>query len=387
VCVCLPRRFQRKIPTPFHNLFLRHVKRQKEQGSGSFRHKPSQMSVRFSFEAQPQCAPSAIVGAIHGPAIGLPVGGFWGPLAVSPPRSPPLLATDSILSVEHLDLNGDDACVPMRVDARGHSEDTDESPLLEQICPIWVHDLSTKPPVLILFDQPGHGETETATTLLLQSLPRRLRVRGAVTPRLVRAEALNWRPLVEAGESVGVVFLLGSGRGESDDDDDYGAKPATRPRSRIDAIARIEVRCSSTSDADDPLGSVAVVQSSYSPLAMASGMADPSSFLLFPDPEAHLHSMLEVRAQLQRGEDVGYVPARELCVTSTFDRLVLRSNPSETGEHNDGARRAWQKTKSFLKSLSTLTADSVTAYNAAEIDRVGAFELRNGHGLWRGSVV
>ena len=342
------------------------------------------MSVRFPFEAPPRCAPSAAVGAIHGPAIGLPAGGFWGPLAVSPPRSPPLLATDSILDVEHLDLN-DDSCVvvPMRVDTNSRNG-TDESPLLEQICPLWVHDLASRPPVMVLFDQSGGEEAETAT-VLLQSRPRRLRVRGAVTPRLVRAEALNWRPLVEAGESVGFVFLLGSGRGESENDD-YGAKPATRPRARIDAIARIEVRSSSVKE-DGPIGSVAVVQSSYSPLAMASGMADPSSYLLFPDPEAHLASMREVRAQLQQGEDVGYVPARELCVTSTFDRLVLRSNPSETGEKNDGARRAWLKTKSFLKSLSTLTADSVTAYNAAEIDRVGAFELRHGHGLWRKSVV
>jgi len=312
------------------------------------------------------------VGAIHGPAIALPPGGLWSSLAVSPPRSPPLLATDSILAVEHLDLNGD---VPMRVDA----DDADESPRLEQICPLWIHNLTSKPPVLVLFDQSAHTETT-----LLQSLPRRLRVSGAVTPRLVRAEALNWRPLVEAGEAVGFVFLLGSGSGESEDDD-YGAKPATRPRARIDSIARIEVRSSSTSDADAPLGSVAIVQSSYSPLAMASGMSDPSSFLLFETPEAHLDSMREVRAQLQRGEDVGYIPTRELCVTSKFDRLVLRSNPSE--EDNDVARRSWQKTKSFLKSISTLTADSVTAYNAAEIDRVGAFELRNGHGLWRGGVV
>jgi hypothetical protein len=340
----------------------------------------SKMSIRLSL--QPQCAPTAAVGAIHGPAIGLPADGFWSSLAVSPPRSPPLLATDSILAVEHLDLNGDDftkTCVPMRIDTRGRTDNADESPLLEQICPLWVHDLTSKPPVLVLFDQQGNTETT-----LLQSHPRRLRVSGAVTPRLVRAEALNWRPLVEAGEAVGFVFLLGSGRGESEDDD-YGAKPATRPRARIDAIARIEVRSSSTSDTDAPIGSVAVVQSSYSPLAMASGMADPSSFLLFQIPEAHLDSMREVRAQLQRGEDVGYIPTRELCVTSKFDRLVLRSNPSE--EDNDAARRAWQKTKSFLKSLSALTADAVTAYNAAEIDRVGAFELRNGHGLWRGGVV
>lgn len=276
--------------------------------------------------------------------------------------------------METLDLN-DDA---QKVVVRTACNDDDESPALEQICPLWVHNLAaTQAPALLLFDQAA----DTTETTLLQSHPRRLRVHGVVTPRTVTARSLTWRPLVDMGEVVGVVFLLGSGRDEVGDD----AKPAARARGRgTDAVARIEVRAAPPGAA---LGSVAVVQSSYSPLAMASGMADPSSYLLYPDPEAHLASMREVRAQLQRGEDVGYVPARELCVTSAFDRLVLRSNPAETGAQNDAARRAWLDTKQFLKALSTLTADSVTAYNAAEIDRVGAFELRHTHGSWRGSVV
>jgi len=326
------------------------------------------MSVRFSLEVPHRCAPTPQVGGIYGQAIGLPVGGLWGtPMAVSPPRSPPLLPSASTLSVESLDLN----------DARHAEADEDQSPVLEQVCPLWVHELATQASVLVRFDQ----SADTTGTTLLQSHPRRLRVRGVVTPRTVTARSLTWRPLIDAGEVVGVVFLLGSGR---DDDDD--AKPAARARGRgTDAVARIEVRAAPPGAA--ALGSVAVVQSSYSPLAMASGMADPSSYLLYPNPEAHLASMREVRAQLQRGEDVGYVPARELCVTSAFDRLVLRANPAETGEQNDAARRAWLDTKQFLKTLSALTADSVTAYNAAEIDRVGAFELRHTHGSWRGSVV
>ena len=74
---------------------------------------------------------------------------------------------------------------------------------------------------------------------------------------------------------------------------------------------------------------------------------------------------------------------------TTFPKWYVfnRANPVETGEQNDAARRAWLSTKQFLKALSALTADSVTAYNAAEIDRVGAFELRHTHGSWRGSVV
>jgi hypothetical protein len=277
--------------------------------------------------------------------------------------------------METLDLN-DSQTVVVRT---AHAANDDESPTLEQICPLWVHNLGTQAPTLLLFDQ----AVDTSETTLLQSQPRRLHVHGVVTPKTVTARSLTWRPLVDMGEVVGVVFLLGNGRDEDGVSDD--AKPATRERGRgTDAVARIEVRAAPPRAT---LGSVAVVQSSYSPLAMASGMADPSSYLLYPNPEAHLASMREVRAQLQRGEDVGYVPARELCVTSAFDRLVLRSNPAETGEQNDAARRAWLDTKQFLKALSTLTADSVIAYNAAEIDRVDAFELRHTHESWRSSVV
>ena len=75
-----------------------------------------------------------------------------------------------------------------------------------------------------------------------------------------------------------------------------------------------------------------------------------------------------------------------LIETST-ERLLLRANPAASGEQNDAARRAWLDTKQFLKTLSALTADSVTAYNAAEIDRTGAFELKHTHGSWRGGVV
>ena len=240
--------------------------------------------------------------------------------------------------MENLDLNDDAQRVVVRTAC---IDDDDESPVLEQICPLWVHNLAaTQAPALLLFDQ----VTDTTETTLLQSHPRRLRVHGVVTPRTVTARSLTWRPLVDMGEVVGVVFLLGSGRDDVSDDD---AKPAARARGRgTDAVARIEVRAAPPGAA---LGSVAVVQSSYSPLAMASGMADPSSYLLYPNPEAHLASMREVRAQLQRGEDVGYVPARELCVTSAFDRLVLRSNPplASSSRATPGAQ---QGTRSIMKA-------------------------------------
>ncbi len=283
--------------------------------------------------------------------------------------------------MEHLDLN--DACVPMRVDL--NASDADESPVLEQICPLWVHDLATaQQPVLVLFRQTV-DEVSSDSTTLLQSNPRRLRVRGVVTPRMIHARSLTWRPLVEAGDVVGVVFLLGIGRPDSEDD----VKPASKTNARVDAVTRIEVRTSlhKWTISADALDSIAVVQSSYSPLAMASGMTDPSSYLMFPDPRGYIDSMSALRTQIQRGEEVGYVPVHEMCVTSQIDKLLLRGNASETSELNDAARRVWITTKQFFKGLSELTADCITGYNAAEIERVGAFELRNRHDAWRRRVV
>ena len=280
--------------------------------------------------------------------------------------------------MEQLDLN--DSFTPMvHTDA-----DEDESPLLEQICPLWVHALDTQRPIFVLFRQ-SIDDVGRDNTTLLQSNPRRLRVRGVVTPRLVTARSLTWRPLVEAGDVVGVVFLLGMGRADSDDD----VKPVSKSNVRLDTVARIEVRTSlhKWTISGDVVDSIAVVQSNFSPLALASGMADPSSYLLFPDPRGYIDSMRTLRSQIQRGEEVGYVPVRELCVTSQIDKLLLRGNPSESGERNDAARRVWTTTKQFFKGLSELTADCMSAYNAAEIERVGAFELRNHHTSWRRSVV
>ena len=337
------------------------------------------MSIRFPFESRAQCATLAPAGAIHGPAIGLPIGGLWGPLAVSPPRSPPITPTtsDATLAMEHLDLN--DPCVPMRIDAN-----EDESPLLEQICPLWVHSLSNQRPIFVLFHQ-SMDDVGSDSTMLLQSNPRRLRIRGVVAPRLVHARSLTWRPLVEAGDVVGVVFLLGMGRPDSEDD----VKPVFKSNARIGAVARIEVKTSlhKWAFSGDAVDSIAVVQSSYSPLAMASGMADPSSYLLFPNPDSYIDSMRTLRGQIQRGGEVGYVPVRELCVTSQIDKLLLRGNPSESGELNDAARRVWSTSKQFFKGLSELTADCITGYNAAVFARVGAFERRNQPGSLRGGIV
>lgn len=285
--------------------------------------------------------------SVCGTAIGTPIEGFWSPMAVSPPRP-------RSWSFE-LNPEPDTASVTIdRLTIAAQADDDDEVPVLDSVAPLWLHDLSAPGTAMVLFD-----EAPTPETVPLQSTPRRLRVRAPVTARAVVAASLSWQPLIEDGVEVGFAYALGSGCNDT-------------------TGARVEVRLP---------GSVAVIQGDYSPLCASAGMCLPSSLLLFAEPEAHLHSMRCLHADLERGEDIGYIPTQELCVTSTLDKLVLRANGAESGERNDAARRTWQQTKSFLKGLSTLTADCVAAYTSNEIVRTRAFELSREHALWRANVI
>lgn len=276
--------------------------------------------------------------SVVGSAIGAPAGGFWSSMAIPPPRPlswefEPIQA--DVASMSHLAISG-------KID------DDDESPVLDRICPLWLHDLSSPGTAIVLFDEASMSEI-----VPLQTTPRRLRVRAPVSVRKVTASSLTWQPLVEDGTEVGFVYMLGND-------------------------ARVEVRAP---------GSVAVVQADYSPLCASAGICDPSSLLLFGDPEAHLESLRCLQTQLERGEDIGYLPTQECCVTLAFDRLVMRTNPNMSGERNDAARRTWLQTKAFLKHLSALTADCLNAYTNNEIVRARAFELSHSRGVWRGSVI
>ncbi len=279
--------------------------------------------------------------SVVGSAIGAPAGGFWTSMAVVPPR--PLSWAFA--------LNSETGAASMTVDNLVISEQTnddDESPVLERVTPLWLHDLSDPATALVLFD-------ETPPEIMpLQTTPRRLRVRAPVSIRKIAAASLSWQPLVEDGAEVGFVYMLGNDG------------------------ARIEIRAP---------GSVVIVQADYSPLCASTQMCAPSSLLVFGDSEAHLASLQCLQTQLERGDDIGYVPSRELFVTPSFDRLVMRTNPNTTGERNDAARRTWLQTKSFMKRLSALTADCLTRYNENEITRMRAFELSHRHGLWRGNVI
>lgn len=295
-----------------------------------------QMSLRERRRHQP---------SVCGTAIGTPIEGFWSPMAVSPPR-PRSWSVETEPDAVSITAKGLSISSP--------ADDDDEVPVLDCVAPLWLHDLSAPGTAMVLFD-----EAPTPEPVPLQSTPRRLRVRAPVAVRKVAATSLSWQPLVEDGVEVGFAYALGSGCSDA-------------------AGARVEVRVP---------GSIAVIQSDYSPLCASTGMCLSSSLLLFAEPEAHLDSMRDLRAQLGRGEDIGYVPTQELCVTSVLDKLVLRANGAESGERNDAARRAWQQTKAFLKGLSTVTADCIAAYTSNEIARTRAFELSRVHALWRANVI
>ena len=77
-------------------------------------------------------------------------------------------------------------------------------------------------------------------------------------------------------------------------------------------------------------------------------------------------------------------------MTHNLDRLILRT-PAEAdrlaaGADAEAARRVWQRTKDFLKGMSTAAADCVDAYADAEIRRTGAHELRGEARAWRRAV-
>jgi hypothetical protein len=305
-------------------------------------------------------------GSLYGPAVGHPVGGLWARLAVSPPRSPPLEAAAGFAPVPALELG-----------APSGNGSSSEVPTLQAVCPTWSYAIAEQA-ALVLF-----SEAAQSTTMPIQSHPRRLHIRDPVALKTIAASSLAWKPMrdPETGRT-GVIFLLGSEQGAVDFKG--AARSAPRDGGEL-AETRVEVNV----DGHGELERVAVVQSDYFPLAVAAGVADASSLLVYEQPEAHLQSLRALRESLRAGSDpeLGYVPTAELCVTPGFDRLLLRNNPRASGEDNDAARRAWRTTKQFLKTLSGLTADCVDAYTFAELTRTHAHELSHEYQRWRGSVV
>lgn len=234
-----------------------------------------------------------------------------------------------------------------------------EVPLLESVCPTWAYDVG-QDTALILFDQ------EAAGTMTVRSTPRRVHNRDPVTAKPIVADRVVWKPMLDAETgTTGHVFQLCK----------HGA-----------IACRIEVTLHD-GDAEQPtLRRVAIVQASYTPLAVASGIADRSSLLVYDQPDAHLDTLRGVHRSLQTDSELGYAPVSECCVTAHFDRLSP-CLPSVTdrsgGTDQQTARRAWVATKAFLKSMSSLTADCIDRYVETEIERTGAHELKNEYKRWR----
>ena len=308
-------------------------------------------------------------GSLYGPAVGHPVGGLWARLAVSPPRSPPLEAAAGGAPVPAFELGA--------TSAPSSNGSSSEVPTLQAVCPTWSYAIAEQA-ALVLF-----SEAPQSTTIPVQSYPRRVHICDPVALKTVSASSLAWKPMrdPETGRT-GVIFLLGSEQGAVD----FKGAARSAPRSGGElAETRVEVNV----DGHGELERVAVVQSDYFPLAVAAGVADASSLLVYEEPAAHLQSLQALRDELRSGSDaeLGYVPTAELCVTPGFDRLLLKNNSRASGEDNDAARRAWWTTKQFLKTLSGLTADCIDAYTLAELTRTHAHELSHEYQKWRGSVV
>lgn len=302
----------------------------------------------MSWRPSTQPLSGAQPGSLFGVAIGAHSEGAWRSLAISPPHSepgsPPTSTTLVPLPSEFsLDATGDATMTP-----------ADEAPLLQSVCPTWAYALDDA--VLLLFDQ------EASSTMTVRSTPRRIHNRDPVTVKAVVADAVHWKPmrgLADCGDT-GHVYHLSCG-GTS--------------------VCRIEVNTNSSGTA---LDRVAIKQANHSPLAVASGIADQSSLLVYDSPDTHVCSLHKVQHDLVSDTDMGYAPVAECCVTRNLDRLVLRTASGH--EHDADARPVWGMTRDFLKSMSSAAADCVDRYAESEISRTGAHELRGVYRQWRSVV-
>lgn len=276
-------------------------------------------------------------GSIFGPAIGTPAGGFWSSLAVSPPRSPPTTAT-AMLAPPSFSLD-----VPMRDTSLLHGI------TLEAVCPTSAFDFGGHV-ALVVF------EHDVGNTITLQSHPRRVGCADPVLARPVEVDSISAQPM-QHDQHTGYVFHL-SFRGT--------------------CVCRIEVVASQT-NARPVLERVAVVQSSFSPMAVQAGLVDRSSMLVYDQPSSHLQTLQTLRTAMTSDPELCYLATSECCVTGRLDALPLETDDST-------ARRVWYSTRQFLNSMSKISADCTDLHATNEIDRVQALELRERVSQWRSHV-
>ena len=291
------------------------------------------MSVRPGWLDSPKH--QDVVGSLFGAAISTPTGGFWGRLAVSPPRTPP-----STLTVRHAQLPPE-----FHLDAEPPTAPTGSQ--ADSLFPSWLHRFEGA--AIATFAQTTPGVVTLREAPALQCV-------NIVSPTLIHADGVHWQRMATEAGVVGHLFSLTRGD---------------------EVVCRIEVDMAS----DEQVGKITVVQPCYSPLTVAANMAPASSLLVYDDVRGHIDSLKRLRVELETSDDVGYIPTSELVCTGALDALVLATDHSPEASV---ARRHWKLTKSLLSELSGATADCCDAYVAAELRRSGhsVAEARS----WRGVV-
>ena len=266
--------------------------------------------------------PESVVGSIFGEAIGAPVGGLFGPYAVSPPRTPPTACTRHAALPPEFHLDRDPPVAPTATQA-------------DSILPSWLHRFDGV--ALATFAQTIPGVATLRASPCLQCA-------NVVSPIMIHADSVHWQRM--AAETEGAVGHLFSLVHEGE------------------VTCRIEVEMRDA----DAVGKIVVVQPSYSAVTVAANLAPPSSLLVFDDVRAHIDSLKRLRPELEASDETGYVPTSELVCTGALDALVLSTEHSAEG---CAARRHWKQTKALLSELSSATADCCDAYAASELRRAG----------------
>lgn len=273
-------------------------------------------------------------GSLFGPAIGTPPGGFWSSLAVSPPRSPP--HDLAMLAPPSFSLDDADTSFPHGV-------------TIEGVCPTSAFDFGGHV-ALVVF------EHDLGNTITLQSHPRRVGCADPVLARPVEVDSISAQPMMH-DQHTGYVFHLCF---------------------RGTCVCRVEV-VASQPNVRPVLERVAVVQSSFSPMAVEAGLVDRSSMLVYDRPSSHLQTLTRLKTAMTSDPELCYVPTSECCVTARLDALHL-----DTDDFT--ARRVWYCTRQFLGSMSKISADCTDLHATREIERVQASELRDRVSQWRSHV-
>ena len=156
----------------------------------------------------------------------------------------------------------------------------------------------------------------------------------AVLPRVVFADALTWVPIVTNTGAEGHGFILWHDGTQQ---------------------AMIETTGSE----------IVVVHSTYSPMAVESGLVSASTRLCF-GPE-HVRQLTELVEEVRIDDDLVFLPVTELLAGRALQKLPLRIDASVPDEVADDARRVWTQTKSFLRSFNTPVLSGIENHNSIEL--------------------